>query len=191
MMRRSSPSILTSVPRDAHVLELVLDLDLLGDGDAVLGDARRAKGLLEQHVAALGTERDPDGVGEDVDALHHLAPGIAGELHFFRSHVETSLESGSFPARLDALDDAHDVGLFHDEEILPIHLDLGAGPLAEQDPVADFDVERLEFTFLVPHARADGEDLAFHRLFLGRIRDDDAAGGLGLLFEAPHQHAIV
>ena len=27
----------------AHVLELVLELDLLGDGDAVLGDARGAE----------------------------------------------------------------------------------------------------------------------------------------------------
>ena len=27
----------------AHVLELVLELDLLGDGDAVLGDGRRAE----------------------------------------------------------------------------------------------------------------------------------------------------
>jgi hypothetical protein len=29
----------------AHVLELVLKLDFLGDGDTVLGDARRAKRL--------------------------------------------------------------------------------------------------------------------------------------------------
>ena len=41
----------------AHVLELVFELDLLGDGDAVLGDARRAVGLVEHDVAALRTER--------------------------------------------------------------------------------------------------------------------------------------
>jgi hypothetical protein len=52
----------------AHVLELVLELDLLGDGDAVLGDARGAEGLVDDDVAALGAERDLDGVGEDVDA---------------------------------------------------------------------------------------------------------------------------
>ena len=38
----------------AHVLELVRELDLLGDGDAVLGDPRRAVALVEDDVAALG-----------------------------------------------------------------------------------------------------------------------------------------
>jgi hypothetical protein len=37
-----------------HVVELVLDL--LGDGDAVLDDPRRAPGLEKEHVAALGAE---------------------------------------------------------------------------------------------------------------------------------------
>src|SRR5215210_7666647 len=36
-----------------------------------------------------------------------------------------------------AFDDAHDIGLLEDEIIGPLDLDLGAGPLAEQDPVAD------------------------------------------------------
>ena len=36
----------------AHVLEPVLELDLLGDGDAVLGDRRRAPLLLDDDVAA-------------------------------------------------------------------------------------------------------------------------------------------
>ena len=43
----------------AHVLELVRELDLLGDGDAVLGDARRAVGLVEHDVMALRAERGP------------------------------------------------------------------------------------------------------------------------------------
>src|SRR5215813_9599662 len=34
----------------AHVLELVLELDLLGDGDAVLGDAGSAERLVEHDV---------------------------------------------------------------------------------------------------------------------------------------------
>jgi hypothetical protein len=52
----------------AHVLEAVLELDLLGDGDAVLGDRRRAEALLDDDVAALGAERDLHRVGEGVDA---------------------------------------------------------------------------------------------------------------------------
>ena len=55
----------------AHVLELVRELDLLGDGDAVLGDAGRAEGLLEHDVAALGAERHLDGIGENIDAAQH------------------------------------------------------------------------------------------------------------------------
>ena len=38
----------------AHVLELVLELDLLGDGDAVLGDARRAEDLSSTTLRPLG-----------------------------------------------------------------------------------------------------------------------------------------
>src|SRR6202035_953176 len=41
----------------AHILELVFEFDLLGDGDAVLGDARRPVGLVEHDIAALRTER--------------------------------------------------------------------------------------------------------------------------------------
>ena len=70
----------------AHVLELVGELDLLGDGDAVLGDARRAEGLVEHDVAALGAERDLHGVGEDVDAAQHAVARIGGESYVFGSH---------------------------------------------------------------------------------------------------------
>src|SRR5262249_10013157 len=37
----------------AHVLELVIEFDLLGDGDAVLGDAWRAPRLVEHDIAAF------------------------------------------------------------------------------------------------------------------------------------------
>jgi len=52
----------------AHVLELVVELDLLGDCDAVLGDAWRTERLVENGVAALGAERHLDGIVEDVHA---------------------------------------------------------------------------------------------------------------------------
>ena len=59
----------------AHVLELVLELDLLGDGDAVLGDRRRAAALLDDDVAAARAERDLHRVGEDVDAREDALRG--------------------------------------------------------------------------------------------------------------------
>ena len=60
----------------AHVLELVRELDLFGDGDAVLGDAGRAEALVEHDVAALGAERHLDGVGQNVDAAQHLVTRV-------------------------------------------------------------------------------------------------------------------
>ena len=170
----------------AHVLELVLELDLLGDGHAVLGDARRAERLVEDDVAALGAERHLDRVGENVDAAQHLVARVGGKSYVFGCHgVDSSLicelmDSGDavrrpcWPAAL-AFDDAHDVGLLHDQELLAVDLDLGAGPLAEQDAVAGLDVERDELAGLVAGARADGDDLAFLRLLLGGVGNDDAA----------------
>src|ERR1700720_1865174 len=67
----------------AHVLELVVKLDFLGDGDAVLGDAGSAERLVEHDVAALGAERHLDGVGEDVDAAQHAVAGLDAEFDFF------------------------------------------------------------------------------------------------------------
>ena len=77
-------------------------------------------------------------------------------------------------------DDAHDVGFLHDQEVLTVDLDFGAGPLAEQDAVTGLDVERVHAAGLVTGARADSDDLALLRLLLGGIGDDDAP--LGLLF---------
>src|SRR6266436_4698251 len=67
----------------AHVLELVVKLDFLGDGDAVLGDAGGAERLVEHDVAALGAERDLHRVVEDFDAAQHPVAGIDAEFDFF------------------------------------------------------------------------------------------------------------
>ena len=53
----------------AHVLEGVLQFDLLGDRHPVVGDRGSAVLLVEDDVAALGPERDADGVGQTVDAV--------------------------------------------------------------------------------------------------------------------------
>src|SRR5205085_1871818 len=70
----------------AHVLELVVEFDLLGDGDAVLGDAGSTKRLVEHDVAALRAEGDLHRVVENVDAAQHLVPSLNAELNFFTSH---------------------------------------------------------------------------------------------------------
>jgi hypothetical protein len=71
----------------AHVLELVLELDLLRHGHAVLRDGGRAEALLDHHVAALGSERGLHGVGENVDARGHAGAGVVVESDFFRCHL--------------------------------------------------------------------------------------------------------
>ncbi len=57
----------------AHVLECVFELDLAGDGHAVVGDGRRAELLVEDDVAALGPKGHLDRIGELVDALLEAA----------------------------------------------------------------------------------------------------------------------
>ena len=70
----------------AHVLELVFELDLLGDRDSVLGDARGAVALVEDDIAAFGPEGHPDSVGEDIDAVQHLVARVGGKSDVLGSH---------------------------------------------------------------------------------------------------------
>jgi hypothetical protein len=71
----------------AHVHELVLELDLLGDRDTVLGDGGRAEGALEDNIAALGAEGDLDRIGQDIDTFDHAGAGVGTEDDVFGSHV--------------------------------------------------------------------------------------------------------
>src|SRR3979490_420824 len=77
-------------------------------------------------------------------------------------------------------ENAHDVALLHDQQLLAVELDLGARPFAEQHAVADLEVDRDQLAGLIKAARTDGGDFALRGLFLGTVRNDDAA--LGLLF---------
>ena len=67
----------------AQVLERVLQVDLAGDGDAVVGDRRAAERLGQHHVPAARTQRHPDRVGELVDAGFHCAARGFVELNQF------------------------------------------------------------------------------------------------------------
>src|SRR6202008_4160472 len=65
------------------------------------------------------------------------------------------------------LQHAHDVGLLHDQKILAVDLDLGAGPFAEQHAITLLQIDRNELAGLVAAARTDGSNLALRRLLLG------------------------
>src|ERR1700686_697764 len=73
-----------------------------------------------------------------------------------------------------ALDHTHDVGLLHDQKVLAVNLDLGAGPFAEQHPVARFEFEWDQLAALVPSARPHGDDLALLRLLLDGAGNNNA-----------------
>src|SRR5579862_499577 len=74
-----------------------------------------------------------------------------------------------------AFDDAHDVALLHDQEMLAVDLDFGARPFAEQHGVAVLQIDRDQLAGLVAATGADGDDLALRGLLLGGVGDDDAA----------------
>src|ERR1700730_2743007 len=90
--RRAVASGVAGLRRDfahhlsAHVLELVGKLDFLGDRDAVLADARRAKGFVEDDVSALGAQRHLDRIGENIDAAEHALARIGMKPYFFCRH---------------------------------------------------------------------------------------------------------
>src|SRR3984893_17610792 len=87
--------------------------------------------------------------------------------------------------------DAQDVALLHDEEILPVDLDLRARPFAEQNLIAGLDIERCELAAFVAGAGSHRANLAFLGLLLGGIGDDDPALGLFLAFETSDHDAVV
>src|ERR1700686_5015502 len=86
---------------------------------------------------------------------------------------------------------AHDVALLHDQELFAIELDLGTGPLAEQHAVADLEVDRDQLAGFVAAARANSGDFALRGLFLGAVRDDDAASCLLFGVDALDHDAVV
>src|ERR1700677_5259406 len=93
--------------------------------------------------------------------------------------------------RLLLLENAEYFFLTHNEEFLAINLDLSPGILAEQNAVPGLDIQRENLAFVVRLALPDGDDLTLLGLFLGRIRDDDAAPDRFALFHAPYKNAVV
>ena len=66
-----------------HVLEPVLKLNFLGDGNSVLCHSRGAEALLDNDISTLRAERYTDCVGESVDTRENLRTGILIEENFF------------------------------------------------------------------------------------------------------------
>src|SRR5229473_5504780 len=91
----------------------------------------------------------------------------------------------------DIGENAHDVALFHDQQLLAVDLDLGTGPFAKQHAVADLEVDRDQLAIFVTAARSDRGDFALRGLFLGSVRNDDAASCLLFGVDALDHNAVV
>ena len=73
----------------------------------------------------------------------------------------------------------------------PSTLTVWPGILAEQDLVADLDVERAHLAVFEDLALADGHDFALVGLLGGGVGNDDAGSGLALFFQPLDDHAVV
>src|SRR6185436_19679019 len=96
-----------------------------------------------------------------------------------------------FGAPNRSADDPEDVAFLHDDQVFTVDLHLGARPFAEQDSVTGLDVERGNLAFIRLGASADGDDVALLRLFLDRVGNDYAAGGLLIRLDPTDQHAVM
>ena len=66
----------------AHVGEGISQLDLLGDGDAIVGDGRRSGELLQHRVSALWYQRHLDRIGKGVHTHFEQPTGVLAESEF-------------------------------------------------------------------------------------------------------------
>ncbi len=67
----------------AHVLQRILQLDLFGDRNAVLGDGRSAEFLLQNDVASARSEGHFHRIGELVDAAQDRLAGVVAINNLF------------------------------------------------------------------------------------------------------------
>src|SRR5918993_56651 len=89
-------------------------------------------------------------------------------------------------------DDGEHVARRQDEHVVALDRDLGAAVLAVQDGVADAHADGDDLAGLLGAlARADGQDLALLRLFLGGVGDDQATRGGLLALTGLHDDPIV
>src|SRR5436190_10154787 len=88
-------------------------------------------------------------------------------------------------------DHAQDVALFHDQILDPLDLDLRARPFAEQNAVADLEIDGDDFSGLIAAAWTDGDHLSLRRLLFGGVRNDDSTCALTVGFDARNYHAVV
>src|SRR5271166_2838263 len=86
----------------AHVLELVFELDLLGDSDTVLGYRGSPEALLQHDVASLGAQSYCDRVGQNIDPPENFLTRFLGKTDHLGGHSDISLSEFTVSWRLGA-----------------------------------------------------------------------------------------
>ena len=99
----------------AHVLEGVVQLDLLGNAHTVVGDEGSAKLLIQHHVAALGTHGDLHGISQLVDATLQSVTGFLAVANNLSHNSITSVRKTQL-----VLDNGQNVVLTHDVVLLAV-----------------------------------------------------------------------
>ena len=187
----------------ADVLHRVFQLDLLGDGHAVLGDGRAAEGFLDHHVSPRRPQSALDCPAELLHAAPDRLAGLAIERNMFGCHqsapvlmklkcrdLGSSVTDASSGIPVPLLQDSQDVRLIQDHVLIAAELDLGAAVAGEEHFIALLDLQRGPLAAVGQLAFADRLDLAAARLFLGAVRQDNAASRLRLRLEAANQYLL-
>ena len=121
----------------AHIFELVLEFDLLGDGYAVLRHARRAERLFDEGITSFGTKRDPHRMRKDLDPAQHFVARFARIFSSFAAMgfspaFDVSLTAMREPSRLLSLCDGDLVKRWRSCSGSPVALFQGATKISLQ-----------------------------------------------------------
>ena len=96
----------------AHVLELILQLDLFCNGHAIVGDDRCAELFAQHHVAALGAEGNLNGVSQGINTGTQCLAGVLALLDLLCHNTSllyntSSIEKGKFSFSLPQQPEYH------------------------------------------------------------------------------------
>src|SRR6266702_2211689 len=87
--------------------------------------------------------------------------------------------------------DGQDVVFTHHKIVVAINFDFGSGVFAEQDDIADLDIQRQHLAVFGFLAVAGGNDFAALRFFLGGLRNEKTSGCFGLFFYSLYDDAVL
>src|SRR5690606_13638027 len=143
-----------------------------------------------------GAKGHLDRICKRIHAAQHLFARIGREFYFLGSHFlrvapYTKSALRSLAGRFGVFDDSKTVAFLHDQQVLPVDPDLAAASLAEQHAISRLDVAGGDLALLGAGAGSYRAPFARGGLFLGGIRNDDAAVGFLVGLAAADDNAVM